>query len=126
MKQKKPPETPKKQPIASPAFSAQWCMEVFMEFRNKLPRIITKIFYLQLALFLISILILMVTAGVRNSLAYYAIEFMIYLVPVVSLLTLAFPIRQWAKHGSIILGIAMSSNALVCMFVMLQFLFWRS
>src|SRR5688572_732401 len=89
--------------------------------RQKIPKIITYAFYLQIALFVISLLILALMSGLDGLVAVYTLIPMVALAPIIALLAVCFPYREWKKYGSIFIGIAIIINVPIALIIFIRF-----
>jgi hypothetical protein len=78
--------------------------------RAKVPKIMLSIFYVQLVLALLSCLILVTASGFNGLYALFTIVPILILSPVMIILTIIFPYKQWSQYGSAKHVIAMVFN----------------
>ncbi len=89
--------------------------------KYKVPKIITYAFYLQIVLFIVSVVVLGTTGEFDGLLAVYTLIPVVILGPIIACLGIFFPYREWKKYGSIFIGAALVINISVSLTIFIRF-----
>lgn len=89
--------------------------------RTQIPKLIQGAFYIQLALFAVSTIILVGAQGYSTFLAVYTLLPMIALAPVVAVLAIFFPWRQWRQYLTKVIVVALLINITVSAIIFVRF-----